>query len=118
MQSENDDRTVSFRRTSAFNPGEGNRIAVALHNFWNALFIPESTLAFVTLVTIIETFTNLNKGEDTAQQVYRNTLKLVPVDGHGNTVTKKRLEDMYDARSGNQRTVLTEETAAAHLTGV
>jgi len=77
----------------------GNRIAVALHNFWNALFVPESTLAFVALVTIIETFTNLNKGEDTAKQIYRNTLKLAPVDGHGNTVTKKRLEDMYDARS-------------------
>ncbi len=77
----------------------GNRIAVALHNFWNALFVPESTLAFVALVTIIETFTNLNKGEGTAKQIYRNTLKLAPVDGHGNTVTKKRLEDMYDARS-------------------
>jgi len=77
----------------------GNRIAVALHNFWNALFVRESTLAFVALVTVIETFTNLNKGEDTAEQIYRNTLKLVPVDGHGNAVTRERLEEMYSVRS-------------------
>ena len=77
----------------------GNRIAVALHNFWNALFIGDSALAFVALVTVIETFTNLNKKENTAEQVYRNTLKLVPVDGHGNAVTRDRLEEMYSVRS-------------------
>jgi hypothetical protein len=77
----------------------GNRIAVALHNFWNALFIGDSALAFVALVTVIETFTNLNKKENTGEQVYRNTLKLVPVDGHGNAVTRDRLEEMYSVRS-------------------
>ena len=77
----------------------GNRVAVALHNFWNALFVRESTLAFVALVSVIETFTNLSKGEDTAEQIYHNTLKLVPFDGHGNAVTRERLEEMYSARS-------------------
>ena len=77
----------------------GNRIAVALHNFWNALFVGDSALAFVALVTVIETFTNLSKEENTAEQVYRNTLKLVPVDGHGNAVTRDRLEEMYSVRS-------------------
>jgi hypothetical protein len=82
-----------------YNHWTGNRIAIALHNFWNALFVRDSTLAFVALVTVIETFTNLSKDEDTAEQVYRNTLKLVPVDGHGNAVTRDRLEEMYDTRS-------------------
>ena len=79
----------------------GNRIAVALHNFWNALFVPESTLAFVALMSVIETFTNLSKSkkETVEAQVYRNTLKLVHVDGNGNVVTKKRLEEMYNVRS-------------------
>ena len=77
----------------------GNRVAVALHNFWNALFLRESTLAFVSLVTVIETFTNLSKGADTTEQVYRNTLKLAPIDGHGNAVTRERLEEMYNTRS-------------------
>jgi hypothetical protein len=77
----------------------GNRIAVALHNIWNALSIPESTFAFVALMSVIETFTNLSKKENVEAQVYRNTLKLVPVDGNGNVVTKKQLEEMYDVRS-------------------
>ena len=77
----------------------GNRIAVALHNFWNALFVRESTLAFVALVTVIETFTNLDKGEGAEIQIFRNTMKLVPYDGHGNAVTENRLKEMYDARS-------------------
>jgi hypothetical protein len=77
----------------------GNRIAVALHNFWNALFVRESTLAFLVLVTVIETFTNLNKNENTAEQIYRNTMKLAPVDGHGFAVTRERLEEMYTVRS-------------------
>ncbi len=83
-----------------YNNWVGNRIAVALHNFWNALFVRESTLAFVALVTVIETFTNLNKGEgNTTEQIYINSLKLVPIDGHDNTVTRERLEEMYSARS-------------------
>ena len=83
-----------------YNNWVGNRIAVALHNFWNALFVRESTLAFVALVTVIETFTNLNKGEgNTAEQIYINSLKLVPIDGHDNAVTRERLEEMYSARS-------------------
>ena len=77
----------------------GNRMAVAIHNFWNALFVPESTLAFIALMSIIETFTNLSKKENVADQVYRNTLKLVPVDGNGHKVTKEQLEAMYDVRS-------------------
>jgi hypothetical protein len=74
----------------------GNRVAVALHNFWNALFVSESTLAFVALVTIIETFTNVDSGK---VELFHNAPKLVPLDAHGNAVTKKRLEDMYEARS-------------------
>jgi len=77
----------------------GNRIAVALHNFWNALFVRESTLAFVALVTVVEIFTNLDKSEETEKQIIRNTMKLVPYDGTGNTVTEKRLKEMYSARS-------------------
>jgi hypothetical protein len=41
----------------------GNRVAVALHNFWNALFVDDSTLSFVALVSILETFSNLSKSE-------------------------------------------------------
>jgi hypothetical protein len=76
-----------------------NRMAVALHNFWNALFLSESTLAFMSLVTVIETFTNLDKGADATEQIYRNTIKLAPIDGHGNIVTEERLKEMYDTRS-------------------
>jgi hypothetical protein len=77
----------------------GNRIAVALHNFWNALFVPDDTLAFITLMSVIETFANLSKKENVADQLYRNTLKLVPVDGNGHEVTKERLEAVYNVRS-------------------
>jgi hypothetical protein len=77
----------------------GNRIAVALHNFWNALFVSDSTLAFVTLMSVIETFTNLRKKENVEDQLFRNALKLVPVDGNGHEVTKERLGAMYDVRS-------------------
>ena len=83
-----------------YNYSVGNRVAVALHNFWNALFLHESTLAFVALVTILETFTNLDKGEKkTTDQIFRNALKLVPFDAHNNAVTEKRLKAMYEARS-------------------
>jgi hypothetical protein len=93
-------RTVNvLEKYYQYNYWMGNRIAVALHNFWNALFVADSTLAFAALVSIIETFTNLNKAEDTGAQIYRNTLKLVPVDGHGNEVTEKRLEEIYNVRS-------------------
>jgi hypothetical protein len=78
----------------------GNRIAVALHNFWNSLFVRESTLAFVALVMVIETFTNLDEGNrNISKQIYRNTRKLVPIDGHRNAVTIERLKEMYRARS-------------------
>jgi hypothetical protein len=81
-----------------FNHWVGNRIAVALHNFWNALFLYDSSLAFMALVTVIETFTNLDKGKNTAEQIYGNTLKLVKIDGHGNSITRERLEEIYIAR--------------------
>jgi hypothetical protein len=80
---------------------KSNRVAVALHNFWNALYIDESTLSFVALVTILETFTNLskNKNDPVQDQIYRNMPKLVPCDAHGKPVTRKRLEAIYDIRS-------------------
>jgi hypothetical protein len=76
-----------------------NRVSVALHNFWNALFIEDSTLSFIALVSILETFSNLGKGENVEEQIFRNVPKLVPHDAHARPVTKARLEAIYDARS-------------------
>jgi hypothetical protein len=76
-----------------------NRVAVALHNFWNALFVPESTLQFSALVTILETLTNLDGRLSVREQMNRNIPKLVPIDAHKKPVTKKRLDALYKARS-------------------
>ena len=76
-----------------------NRVAVALHNFWNGLFIDENTLAFVSLVTILETFANLTRGNKVEEQIYRNVPKLVPLDACSRPITKQRLEAIYDTRS-------------------
>jgi hypothetical protein len=73
----------------------GNKVAVALHNFWNALFITERTLAFLALVIILETFTKFGRSRD----FLHNIRKLVPRDAHGNDVTIERLEEMRDARN-------------------
>jgi len=100
-----------------YNNWIGNRVAVALYNFWNALFISESTLQFAALVTILETFTNLGEpslrtptncgtpelaqtdAPSVRQQMNRNIPKLAPTDAHNNRVTKKRLDALYKARS-------------------
>jgi hypothetical protein len=81
-----------------YNSWVTNRVAVALHNFWNALFVVDSILAFSALVTIVETFTNLD-GSAVRQQLMRNIPKLVPMDAHQTPVTKKRIEALYKARS-------------------
>jgi Apea-like HEPN len=79
----------------------GNRVAVALHNFWNALFVTDSTLSFVALVSILETFSNLSKSatDPVMDQIRRNVPKLVPLDAHGRTVTVERIDKIYDTRS-------------------
>jgi hypothetical protein len=77
----------------------GNRVAVALHNFWIALFLNESTLSFVALVSILETFSNLSKGEKVEDQMHRNVPKLVPLDAHARAVTIERIDRIYDTRS-------------------
>jgi len=79
----------------------GNRVAVALHNFWNALFVNESTLSFVALVSILETFCNLSKSEKdpVTDQIRRNVPKLVPLDAHARAVTIERIDKIYDTRS-------------------
>jgi hypothetical protein len=77
----------------------GNRVAVALHNFWNALFVNESTLSFVALVSILETFSNLSKSETVIDQIRRNVPKLVPLDAHARAVTIERIDKIYDTRS-------------------
>jgi hypothetical protein len=79
----------------------GNRVAVALHNFWNALFVNDSTLSFVALVSILETFSNLSKSETdpVMNQIRRNVPKLVPLDAHARAVTIERIDKIYDTRS-------------------
>jgi hypothetical protein len=79
----------------------GNRVAVSLHNFWNALFLTDSTLAFVALVSVLETFSNLSSDpkDRVMDQIRRNGLKLVPLDAHGRAVTRERIDKIYATRS-------------------
>jgi Apea-like HEPN len=65
----------------------------------NCIIYGREYASFVALVTILETFTNLDKGEGVEHQIYRNIPKLVPFDAHGRPVTKERLEAIYDTRS-------------------
>ena len=78
-----------------------NRVAVALYNFWNALFLDECTLSFVALMSILETFSNLSgdPSDPVLDQIRRNVPKLIPLDAHGKAVTVERLNKIYDTRS-------------------
>jgi hypothetical protein len=86
-----------------------DRVATALHNFWNGLFASDPTISFNSLMTILETFSNFGargtigyggkKRDSVTKQILRNVRKLAPLDAHGNTVEEGTLRTLYDTRS-------------------